>query len=606
MYHAFWGLATILVGLGLALPTLANDHERRPWMSHPLFAFGAAIIALGILAAICGIWLRRSRRLPVSMYPSLIVLALTLLGTISATLANVKDHPRAYWLLIPFGVALALFYGLINGRGWGRVLTRWGGVVVSLALVCLFAYAIFREYQKAGPPDGPLGYMLSGLVTLLVLLTIIVGAMFYPLGRPSAKAYSVPFPPDPSRQPWYQFRLKSLLIFMGVLAIPLTAAVMHIRPYRERRAALERLREAGEIVPNAWIGPLDDPQTPWYEQFLYGGKPLDGVQFFVIVKRPTDEQFANVKTLQGPWPRVELHVRYALNDADFQRIARNLKVGYIAFDSPAISSDGWTKLEEINPWYLCILHSDFSDEDLLHLQKMNIRELHLIDTKVTGTGLANLRAFEPNGPPGLGRLTLDKSPVTDDGLRNLHQAGIYELSLAHTNVTGVPLADFVGLERLSTLNLSHTNVNNDGLAFLERAKNLEELKLTGCKISGKGLRHLRPHAESNINLKLNDTPLTDEDLADLENPGWIEMLNLAGTNVTGVGFSKLEKTMIWNLDLRRTKVNAEGLHAIAAHGDALSTLYVDATIVPLAIKIFKEHGRRTTISTRSTEPFFED
>ncbi len=137
------------------------------------------------------------------------------------------------WSDIIITILLLVFVcGLVNGWRWVRFLVRWGSLPLPIWLW------IAEISDKFTPPTEKFRifakpWMDSVLQMSLLTLWLIVG-VFYLLGRTSAKAYFAPLPKGERRFGRFQFSMKSFLLFIAVLTIPLGPLSIYAQTYREQ------------------------------------------------------------------------------------------------------------------------------------------------------------------------------------------------------------------------------------------------------------------------------------------------------------------------------------------------------------------------------------
>jgi hypothetical protein len=78
-----------------------------------------------------------------------------------------------------------------------------------------------------------------------------------------------PTSPDPKRR-WYQFRLRTVLIGVAILSIPLIYAGRQAQNVRVRKAMIETIQDAGgSVYPFASVGLFSDGPALWCRK-LFG------------------------------------------------------------------------------------------------------------------------------------------------------------------------------------------------------------------------------------------------------------------------------------------------------------------------------------------------
>ena len=225
-------------------------------------------------------------------------------------------------------------------------------------------------------------------------------------------------PPKRQRR-WYQFSLRTLLIFTVLCAVAASWFGNKIEQKRIERDAVAAIVEFGG-------------EAHYDYERVYGAKPpgpewlrkLLGENFFSEVvavdlreSRDADVGLVNVKEL----PRLD---------------------------------------------WLFVAGSKATDAGLVNIQGLTqLQTLSLMNTQVTDAGLVDLKTLT-----GLRRVNLVATKVTDAGLeclKGLNQLQL--LILAETNVTDAGLENLKGLTRLQKLDLRDTKVTEAGVNDLQKA-----------------------------------------------------------------------------------------------------------------------------------------
>ena len=260
-------------------------------------------------------------------------------------------------------------------------------------------------------------------------------------------------------------------------------------------------------------------------------------------------------------------------------------------------------------WPVILLRIDLSgrkgatDAELARLGKLvDLRQLHLNATPVTGAGLAHLKqlpklanlylsgapvgddgAAHLGAMPWLKHLDLSATQITDDGLQHIGKLkGLTDLTLYGDKITNTGLAHLAWLTELERLVVSDTQVTDAGLVALKRMTKLQYLSLKGPRITGTGLVHLKdaPLCELDLpytaltatglaNLKeftklerlyMENAPVTDSALAHVADLKELTVLRLGGTKVTDDGLHRLKAVpKLTFLNLERTAITDAGL-----------------------------------------------
>lgn len=181
------GLASVLVGLGLALPAIAG-WQKQGMMSSPGYALlvpAGLLLACGSGAIILGLRRPRRRSVPASVLGAALVNALFLaLFALEISDTVVRRDGGVAKSLFFFPPALVLFWGLVTGRRWAWHGVRWGSL--GFALLYFGVSAVACVLQPADR-QGPVWVWIASVGVVLGSLLFVGG--FYALGRPSARQY---------------------------------------------------------------------------------------------------------------------------------------------------------------------------------------------------------------------------------------------------------------------------------------------------------------------------------------------------------------------------------------------------------------------------------
>jgi len=211
----------------------------------------------------------------------------------------------------------------------------------------------------------------------------------------------------------FQFSLRSLVVLVVAVAVPLGWFGVRLREAERQRRAVEAIRKAGGTV---WYD---------YHNTLYG----------VIEPRAEPPTPAWLRNLLGE---------------DF--FADVVHVGY---SRPRPSPSVFTEA-----------NTDVGDVDLAHVKGLErLKYLNLSGTRVTDGGLQHL-----SGLTRLEVLRLSCTPITDDGLEDLKRlTELTHLHLTCTQITDAGLEHLTGLTKLKYLFLDGTPVTDKSIEELEKA-----------------------------------------------------------------------------------------------------------------------------------------
>lgn len=292
-----------------------------------------------------------------------------------------------------------------------------------------------------------------------------------------------------SKRRWWQFRLRTLLIAVLVLSLPLGWLSWRLKQAADQRRAVGAFRDAGGLVgydygpqyerdlPNspALGGPGPAPEPPWPEwlrdrvgdDFFFGIKEVNFPIMFVnppsAFPTVTDELLVDLKDLRGP-RELQIHSN-RVTDEGLRILPELPTLRQLALYTPNVTDAGLSHVSQL--WMLEFLALDsphVTNEGLGHLSQLRkLQHLNLVAPNVTDAGLRHLSQLRM-----LESLTLDTPDVTDAGLGNLSE-----------------------LRLLRYLNLGTPNVTDAGLVYLEPLKQLKRLSLRGTKVTDAGVAKLR-------------------------------------------------------------------------------------------------------------------
>ena len=230
-------------------------------------------------------------------------------------------------------------------------------------------------------------------------------------------------PPKRKRR-WFQFSLRTVMVFTLICAVPCAWLGRRIEQKRRERQALEVILKLGGRVTY-------------------------------------DYELADVSPTGPDW------LRKLLGEDFFNEIVEGDFRGAGSTDFGLENFKAMTHL-----YALHLGTSSASDAGLEHLKGLTqLQVLFLDETKVSDAGLEYLQ-----GLTELHFLRLGETNITDAGLVNLEGLKqLQELFLNNTRVSDAGLTSLMKLTRLQILDLTGTNVTDAGVQDLQRA-------LPNCKI----------------------------------------------------------------------------------------------------------------------------
>jgi hypothetical protein len=270
----------------------------------------------------------------------------------------------------------------------------------------------------------------------------------------------------------------------------------------------------------------------------------------------------------------------AATDADIRKFDVFSEIEYLDVSSSQVTNQGLTDLT-LFPHLkaLTLNETGITDAGLIRLAKLpELYELNLINTPIVGDGVRHL-------PRSIIKLNLDYSQFSDDGCRNLqHLTNLSELSLQGTLVTDEGVARLMDLPALSYLNLQETSVrghgfrgfpalqslrldnsaiNDAGVGRLRELPALQRLYLSHTEITDASVEHLKRMDMTTIDL--SDTSLTNSAISQLKDAPRLVYLHLSGTAVSGMAFRDWRpRGRRMGLDLNRTPFTDDDLRYLVA------------------------------------------
>jgi len=250
-------------------------------------------------------------------------------------------------------------------------------------------------------------------------------------------------PPKPKRlRRWYQFSLRTLLVFMLVCGAGLGWFAMKMQRAKRQQEAVEAILKVGGKV--------------FYDYQL-------------------DETGA--KATPPVW------LRKSLGDDFFFDVIHVIFVGTHVTDAELENLERLTSLE-----WLVVRGRNVTDAGFEHLKGLtSLEELTFYGDHVTDAGLENLK-----GLTSLESLDLEDTCITGEAFE--HLGGLTSLEGLHlwgTKVTDTGLERLKALTSVKSLDLSGTQVTDEGLEYLKGLTRLKHLYLRACEKIGAWLNSVR-------------------------------------------------------------------------------------------------------------------
>ena len=230
---------------------------------------------------------------------------------------------------------------------------------------------------------------------------------------------------SPKRR-WFQFRLRTLLIAILVLSVPLSWFAVRKEKARRQREAVEEIERLGGTVFYPYDGLLVPPKRTWLRKLL-------GNDFFDKVDSVT----------------------------------------YVNFGPEVITDSSLEPLEGL-PYlsWLCLTGTQVTDDGLKLLKgNKHLDTLILQGTQITDDGMKHLKDLRT-----IKYLDLTNCPITGIGLNHLAaNAKLLYLDLDNTQVDDSAVEYLARLTSLQLLTIEGTQVTPEGVKKLQEA-------LPNCKI----------------------------------------------------------------------------------------------------------------------------
>jgi hypothetical protein len=296
--------------------------------------------------------------------------------------------------------------------------------------------------------------------------------------------------PARSSRRWLSFRLRTLLLWMGIIGCLLGWFGSELHRAEKQRMAVNTFESFGAVIgynfeePGSWVCFPSDRRPPlprWTRQMFgddFGARVLS-IQFQAPL-----QSFGSWQPTRGFDAK-----SYALTDDDLALLR----------DLPDLT-------------YLSLSYTDVTDDAFRHLTGLHdLKRLRLANTYVTGSRLRELATL-----PRLDSLDLTGSKLNDEAMPAVSE-----------------------LPHLTELIVSQ-HITDAGLAWLSASPTIEALDLTGAPITDDGLRHVATMQQLTA-LKLNETEVGDAGLEHLKQLPDLRLLHLDGTAVTADGLAHLKE-----------------------------------------------------------------
>jgi len=448
---------------------------------------------------------------------------------------------------VVMGRALADFsYGAVLGR-FLRKISPWFFLPCLAALHTAMLVFVADEWPGE-MPHSPLPLVPA------VLVWVFATGVGIKLGRHWRGIADLRHQDPESKRPWFQFRLRTLMLCVLLSSVVLGSWCALLEPFRRRDRMIAAIERGWGNVE------IEDDGPAWLSDLL-GHRYVGSIVAIGVTKNycPVDLAEDEIIEILHATPRLrELSLcETRITDAGLGRLPELPKLEYLSLMDTKVSGAALARLRAFPSLNTLDLgYSQVTEENLVHLEFLeSLQNLSLCGTRVGDSGLSHLQPLRK-----LRWLALEETPITDAGLVHLREMQDLEvLDLSHTQIRGEGLERLAKLKRLRYVNLARTQITDAALVHLGRLSGLEELGLWGTEISGQGLIHLKT-LRNLEELDLGDTDVDDRGLASLAALTGLKILNLNNTLVSDAG-AKYLATMpnLERLSLRNTQITDAGL-----------------------------------------------
>ncbi len=222
---------------------------------------------------------------------------------------------------------------------------------------------------------------------------------------------TVPTTTRKPRRRWLQFSLRTLLVLMLVISVPLGWFAFKLWQAREQREAIRRIEELGGFA--YYDFEIDDhgmPTYPYRPPILRMADDLLEEHFCATlvtagIRQDQVQELDRERTdalLDRLIELTELRTLYLLNgaveDAGVKKLTSRNRIQRLYLSGTDVTDNGLQYLQALPQLEVLMLHSTkITDAGLLHLQGLyQLNELDLADTQVTDAGVGELQQALPN------------------------------------------------------------------------------------------------------------------------------------------------------------------------------------------------------------------
>jgi Leucine-rich repeat (LRR) protein len=377
---------------------------------------------------------------------------------------------------------------------------------------------------------------------------------------------------------WYQFSLRTLLIFVTFFGIACSWFAVKMRQAKRQRDAVEAiLKNRGEVFYDFQERDIlaKPPGPEWFRNWI-GEDFLFNVAFVSLGRDPQPEplqELPNIRHLElyydpnesntgeeekkdhGPlanrkWEVIkfltrlrELHLNgFGITDTEMEYVRGLSQLEIMSLDATLVTDKGLACLNDFKRLRVLSLVQCYgiTDEGLAHLKGLNnLEKLDLsLSLPITDLGLEKIKELSQ-----LRELELHRTSITDSGMKYLGDLKKLELlTLSDTQVGDHGLKQLQCLTKLQELRIGMPNkavITDDGVKILDAFPQLQDLSIC-CTESAlphfacfNNLRYLELHGEQ----------ITDNGLESLKKLSHLKSLRLIDTKISSEGFQILQNSL---------------------------------------------------------------
>lgn len=173
---------------------------------------------------------------------------------------------------------------------------------------------------------------------------------------------------------------------------------------------------------------------------------------------------------------------FSLNDSQLATVARMSQLRELRLAKMPITDEGLRAVAELKKLRLLVLRgTQVTDRGLEYLMSLELRQLDVSDTQVTGRGLAGLKTVRA--------LMAYNIQLTDEDLSQFQlQRSLWELGIGDTQVGDSGVAQIAAAyPNLRFLDLQGTRVTNASIQSINQLRRLQALQLARTAVTDEGI-----------------------------------------------------------------------------------------------------------------------